>query len=72
MQLLGLLGNVLREIVRIGVVIAGAVDGLAVVVAGAADAAADPAAEVGVAVMVVPDTRKPATDFHRFARIVYG
>ena len=62
--------NVLRGIVRIGVVIAGAADGLVAVVAEVVDAAADPVAAVDVVGTVVPDTRKPATDFHRFARIV--
>lgn len=63
--------NVLRGIVlRIGAVIADAAGGQAEVAAGVVDAAADPVAVVDVVGTVVPDTRKPATDFHRFARII--
>lgn len=71
MQLLAWLeGNVLREIVRIGAVIVGAAGGLAVVAAEVVDAVVVLVAVVDVADMVVPDTRKPAADFHRLTRMV--
>ncbi len=67
MRLLGWLeeGTVLREIVRIGAVIAGAAGGLGVVVAEAVDAGVVPVV-VDVADMVGPDTRKAGHGFHGF------
>ena len=61
--------NVLRGIVRIAAVIADAAGGRAAVGAEVVAAAADPVAVVDAAGTVVPGTRKPATDFHRFTRI---
>lgn len=62
--------NVLRVIVRIGAVIADAAGGRAVVVAEVVDAAADPVAVVDGVGTVGLGTRTPATDLHRFTRIV--